>query len=103
MFSSAFDRDGLDYIYYGSIAAAVAALFTMIALVAGGSVAGAVIGVLGGLALLGAGGLWVIGFGRYRAHYRATLGYGPPVQQAQFPGPPPPPPPPPSHSSREFQ
>ncbi|MEM3032083.1 MAG: hypothetical protein QW756_04715 [Nitrososphaerota archaeon] len=102
MIGSAFDSDGLDYIYYGAIAAAVAALFTMIAMVAGGSVAGAVIGVLGGLAFLGAGGLWVIGFGRYRAYYRAAMGYGPPVQQATFPGPaPPPPPPPPSQSSRE--
>lgn len=102
MLGTSADRDGLDYIYFGAIAAAVAAIFLMIAMVAGGSVAATVIGVLGGLALLAAGGLWVIGFGRYKAYYRAALGYGPPLQQTQFPGPmPPPPPPPTSHVGRE--
>jgi hypothetical protein len=101
MVAPTFDRDGLDYIYYGAIAAAVSALFTFIAFVAGGSVAGAVIGVLGGLALLAAGGLWVIGFGKYRAYYRSTMGYGAPTQpQYLGPSPPPPPPPPPSQSHK---
>ncbi len=89
------DRDGLDYIYYGAVAAAGAALFIMISMVAAASIAGVVMGVLGGLAELAAGALWVVGFGRYRAYYRAAMGYGPPVQQVTFPGPAPPPPPPP--------
>ncbi len=90
--------DGLDFIYYGAIAAAVSALFTLIGFIAAGNVAGAVMGILGGLAFLGAGGLWVIGFGKYRAHYRSTGGYTPPAQQVQYPGYPPPPPPPPSQA-----
>ncbi len=98
MLGTSTDMDGLDFIYYGAIAAAVSGLFTLIAFIASGNVAGVVMGVLGGLAFLGAGGLWVIGFGKYRAHYRATSGYTPPAQQVQYPGYPPPPPPPPSQA-----
>jgi hypothetical protein len=96
MLSTLGDTDGLDFIYYGAIAAAVSALFTLIGVVASGNVAGAVMGILGGLAFIGAGGLWVIGFGKYRAYYRSYSGYAPPAQQAQYPGYPPPPPPPPT-------
>jgi hypothetical protein len=65
--------DGLDYIYYGALAAMAYGLLQMLSFIAVGAgafQASVVLGVLAELSFIAFGGLWFYGFSLHRAHVR---------------------------------
>ncbi|MEM1946837.1 MAG: hypothetical protein QW614_00985 [Candidatus Caldarchaeum sp.] len=69
-------NDGLDYIYYGSLAFLASGLLTLLGSLtvrAGGAVVSTVLHMLSVFALLGFAGLWYYGFTLHRQHVRTYL------------------------------
>ncbi len=68
--------DGLDYIYYGALAAAASGILTMLTFIASGArafQAASVLGILSQLSLLAFAGLWFYGFTIHRSHARQRV------------------------------
>jgi len=68
--------DGLDYIYYGALAAAASGLLNMLTFIAAGAgafQASSVLGILAQLSFLAFAGLWFYGFTIHRSHARQRV------------------------------